>query len=99
MGGGGVKGTVRHTRVDPSTGTLEHPDEMIYVARDGHGEVTDAGIEDFVDLERITGRYLKLTLTGKDPDKPFVLVIQAESKITVRPLGTKPAGAAMGELK
>lgn len=94
---GGVKGTVRHKRFDPSAGTVEQPDEMIYVVRSGTGEIMDVGIEEFVELERMTGRYLKLTLIGKDPDKPLVLVIEAESRITVRPLGTTPGSGAMEE--
>lgn len=88
---GGVKGVARRTRATPPTGSIEHPDEMVYIVRDGQGEITDAGIEEFVELERMTGRYLKLTMTGKDPNKPLVLLIKADCKITVHQLGTRPA--------
>lgn len=93
--GGTPKGTVRHTRFDPSAGTVEQPDEMIYIVRDGSGEIMDVGIEEFVELERRTGRSLRLTLMGKDAGKPVVLLIEADSRITVRPLGRKAASPAM----
>ena len=90
------KGAGRHTRFDSSAGTVEQPDEMIYIVRDGGGEIMDVGIEEFVELERRTGKSFKLTLTGKDPDKPLVLLIEADTRITVRPLGKRTASAVLG---
>lgn len=76
-------------RQNPAAGTVEHPDEMIYLVRSDAGEIVDVGMEEFVSLERMTNKYLKLTLTGKDEDKPLVLVLESESKITVREFGVK----------
>jgi hypothetical protein len=80
------KGTVRHARPDT---TVEQPDEMIHIVRGSSGEIMDAGIDEFVELERMSTNYFKLTLTGKDENNPVVLVLRSESKITVREFGTK----------
>jgi len=84
--GGTPKGTVRHARVG---GTVEQPDEMIYLVRGDTGEILDAGIDEFVMLERMNGKYLKLTMLGKDETKPVILVIRSESRVIVREFGAK----------
>jgi len=81
---GGVKGVTRLQEVDPSVNTTEQRDEMLYLVRDKEGEITDAGVEEFAHLERMQATYLKLTLIGKDEDKPLVLILRSESKITIR---------------
>jgi len=87
MGGPTPKGTVRGPAIDTEARGVEHPDEMIHIVRSSGGEIMDAGIEDFVELERMTPKYLKLTLTGRDETRPVVLVIQSEARITVREFG------------
>lgn len=89
MSGTGPTGIVRHKKFDPSAGTVEQPDELIYIVRNEAGEIMDIGIDEFMELERKTGKYLKLTLIGKDESKPVVFVIESESKILVRKFGVR----------
>ncbi len=89
-------GTVRHKKFDPTRGTVEQPDELIYIVRNEANEIMDVGIDEFMELERKHGKYLKLTLIGKDEEKPVVFVIESESKITVREFGVKE-GSGSGE--
>jgi len=81
--------STRAKRQNPAVGTVEHPDEMIYLVRNEVGDVVDVGMEEFVSLERMTNKYLKLTLIGKDETKPLVLILESDSKINVRELGVK----------
>ena len=77
-------GTPRHNRFDSAVVPVEHPDEMIFLVRNKMGEIVDAGIDEFVNLEWQDSKYWKLTLTGTDENNPVVLVIRSDSKIVVR---------------
>lgn len=79
----------RQTRFNPAVGTVEHPDEMIHLVRNEGGELVDVGIDEFVEIERMTNKYIKITLTGKDETKPVVLILESEEKITIREHGIK----------
>lgn len=81
--------TTRRKCTDQTAGTVEQPDELIYIVRNESGEIMDVGIEEFVEFERMGTKYWKLRLTGKDEDNPIVLVVESESKIVVRPIGQK----------
>lgn len=76
-------------RQDPTQGTVEQIDDLLYIVRDNSGTVLDAGIEEFAELERMNNKYLKLTLRGLEGTKPLVLMIESESVISVRKFGEK----------
>lgn len=68
-------------------GSVEYPDELIFVVKDAYGEIVDAGIDEFFKLERQAPTYLVLTLTGRDENSPYKIIVEADSKITIRPFG------------
>lgn len=83
-------GTPRPKGKRPMTeGTVEHIDDLLYIIRGNDGEIQDAGVDEFAELERKHTKYLKLTFQGCEGTKPLVLMIESESPITVRKLGKK----------
>jgi len=59
------------------------------IVKDHHGEIVDAEIEEFFKLERKDNNHVTLTLIGKDEDKPYKIMLESESKISIRPFGVK----------
>jgi hypothetical protein len=60
------------------------------LVRDDHGEIQDAGIEEFVEIERMNTKYLRVTLHGVTGTKPVKLIIEADGPIRLRRLGERP---------
>jgi hypothetical protein len=81
--------TDEHRIPDRTAGRIERPDELIFLVLDGEGHVVDAGIDEFLEIERVSPKYIRLTLRGRDETKPVVLRIESDSKITVRDASRK----------
>lgn len=81
--------TPRRTPRDRTLGSAEQPDEMISIVKDNHGEIIDAEIDEFFKMERRDNGRVVLTLIGKDEKNPYKIVIESESKLTIRPFGIK----------
>jgi hypothetical protein len=62
-------------------------DDLISLVFSPRGEILDATIEDFFTLEVRDNGHILLTLKGLDEEKPYRIIIESASKITVRPYG------------
>ena len=70
-------------------GTVEQIDGLLYVIREEDGTLIEAGVEEFVEMERLTRRSFKITLRGETDTKPLVLMLEAESPVVLREYGRK----------
>lgn len=68
--------------------SIQH-DDLISVVFNQRGEILDAAIDEFFTLERKDNGHIVLTLTGVDEDKPYKILIESATKITVRPFGVR----------
>ena len=83
--------TPHHIKRDRTLGSAEQPDELISIVKDNRGEILDAEIDEFFKMERRDNGHVLLTLIGKDEDKPYKIILESESRITIRPFGIKLA--------
>jgi hypothetical protein len=79
----------RRRSQDQTAGCSEQPDELISIVKDSHGEILDAEIDEFFKMERKASNRVVLTLIGKDETKPYKIVMESDSKISIRPFGVK----------
>jgi len=64
-------------------------DDLISVMFSQSGEILEASIDEFFTLESKANGCVVLTLKGIDDAKPYKILIESDTKVTVRPFGVR----------